>query len=107
MVELKPCTEKDFENIAKLARVIWDKHYITIITQQQIDYMLDKMYSFNALKKQTEEGHKIYFITNQNKEVGFISVSADADKNFWLHKFYVLQDEQNSGLGTQVFKKLF
>src|ERR1700756_2414941 len=108
MFNLKPVSEKDFITVEKLARIIWDKHYITIISQQQIDFMLHKMYSFEALKKQTEEGHKLYLIVNDtNKKIGFISVSSDAENNFWLHKFYILQTQQHIGLGTLVFKKVF
>jgi hypothetical protein len=108
MFTLKLVTEKDFSTVEKLARIIWDKHYITIISQQQIDFMLGKMYSFEALKKQAEEGHKIYLVINdKNEEIGFISISSDNEKNFWLHKFYVLQQKQHAGLGTLVFKKVF
>ena len=39
-VEILPVTEADIENIASLARIIWQNTYIGIITQSQIDYML-------------------------------------------------------------------
>jgi hypothetical protein len=108
MFTLKPVTKNDFSTIEKLARIIWDKHYIVIISQQQIDFMLSKMYSFEALKKQTEEGHKLYLIINDaEQEVGFVSINSDNENNFWLHKFYILQQKQHTGLGTLVFKKLF
>ena len=108
MFTLKPVTEKDFPIVENLARIIWDKHYITIISQQQIDFMLGKMYSFDALKKQTAEGHKIYLIVNNNGgEIGFISISSGNDKDFWLHKFYILQQKQHAGFGALVFNKLF
>jgi hypothetical protein len=108
MFTLKLADESDFSTIEKLARVIWDKHYITIISQQQIDFMLGKMYSFEALKKQTADGHKLYLIVNDsNEEIGFISTSSDEKKNFWLHKFYILQQKQHTGVGTLVFKRLF
>jgi len=108
MFMLKPVTEKDFLIVENLARIIWDKHYITIISQQQIDFMLGKMYSFEALKKQTEEGHKLYLIINNTgEEIGFVSISSDNDKDFWLHKFYILQQKQHAGLGTLVFNKVF
>ncbi|HXU28000.1 MAG TPA: GNAT family N-acetyltransferase [Bacteroidia bacterium] len=108
MINFKLATENDFSTIEKLARIIWDKHYITIISQQQIDFMLNKMYSFEALKKQMEEGHKLYLVVNDNSEaIGFISVSTDNDRNFWLHKFYILQQKQHTGIGTLVFNKVF
>ena len=106
MLVLKPTTSNDFAVIEKLAHAIWHKHYITIISQEQIDFMLDKMYSFAALQRQTGEGHKLYIIVNENEATGFISISSLASKQFILHKFYILQGNQSKGLGTLVFKKV-
>ena len=107
MPSLKPATENDFATIEKLAQIIWDKHYVPMIGPEQVNYMLKKMYSNEALKKQTNEGQKIHLVLNENKEAGFISVSTKDNKNYFLHKFYILQEKQNTGLGTKVFNQLF
>jgi GNAT superfamily N-acetyltransferase len=107
MITLKPATENDFGQIATLAREIWDEHYIAIITQEQIDYMLQKMYSHHAMVQQCSEGQIFYLIMNQrNEAIGFISISRKGN-DFWLHKFYILPQKQNSGIGAEVFKKVF
>ncbi len=107
MPSLKPATENDFNTIEQLARLIWEKHYVPIIGMVQVNYMLRKMYSSEALKKQINEGQKFYLVVNENKEIGFVSVSTENHKDFMLHKFYILQENQNSGLGTTVFKQVF
>ena len=107
MPSLKPATENDFATIENLARIIWDKHYVPIIGKEQVDYMLGRMYSRQALKEQTGEGQKFHLVINENKETGFISVSTKDDKNYFLHKFYILLEKQNKGLGTKVFKEVF
>lgn len=38
---LRPLEERDFPRVADLARTIWLEHYTTIITKEQIEYMLD------------------------------------------------------------------
>jgi RimJ/RimL family protein N-acetyltransferase len=106
MLALKPATEKDFTGIEKLARIIWNKHYIPIVGEAQVNYMLDEMYATQALKKQQEEGQYFYLIVNNEKESGFISISTPDNKNLMLHKFYILQEKQNTGLGTLVFKRI-
>ncbi len=106
MLALKPATEKDFTVIEKLARSIWNKHYIPIVGEAQVTYMLDKMYSHTALQKQCDEGQRFYLVMNDVKESGFISVSSSDNRDYMLHKFYILQENQNKGLGTLVFKKV-
>ena len=106
MLALKPATEKDFTTIEKLARTIWNKHYIPIVGEAQVNYMLDKMYAHQALQKQCEEGQQFYLVMNEEKECGFISISTADTKNLMLHKFYILQEKQNTGLGTLVFNKI-
>ena len=107
MFYLKPVTEKDFSTIARLAKIIWNKHYISIISQAQIDYMLAKIYSQEALKKQEQEGQVFYLVINNEQEIGFIAVSTKDNRNYFLHKFYILNEKQNAGLGSAIFKHVF
>jgi len=107
MLSLKPASPNDFTSIELLAREIWNKHYVPIIGQSQVDYMLNTLYSASALKKQMQEGQDFHLVLNENKEIGFLSASNAGDKNFFLHKFYLLEEKQNAGIGTQVFKKTF
>lgn len=106
MLTLKPATEKDFLIIEKLAHTIWYKHYVPIVGLAQVDYMLAKMYTQLALQKQLEEGQQFYIVINDENESGFISISSSNSKDLLLHKFYILQEKQNTGLGTLVFKQL-
>jgi len=107
MPSLKPATENDFATIENLAQKIWDKHYVPIIGAEQVNYMLKKMYSAEALIKQVQDGQKFHLVLNEEKETGFISVSTKDNKDFFLHKFYILQEKQNAGLGTAIFKQVF
>jgi diamine N-acetyltransferase len=106
MLVLRPATPKNFTIIEELARTIWHKHYIPIVGEAQVNYMLNEMYSTQALQKQQEEGQHFYLIVNNESEVGFVSISTADAKNLMLHKFYILQEKQNTGLGTLVFKKI-
>ena len=42
--------------IQQLAREIWEEHYIKIISQEQIDYMLELFYSDERIRSEIEEG---------------------------------------------------
>lgn len=107
MLHLEKATEKDLQTVSKLARVIWNDHYVPIIGQEQVDYMLDKMYSQSGLLEQIhEKKHEMYLILKDEKAIGFVSVSLVKDSDFFLHKFYIDQQQSNSGIGTKVLNLL-
>lgn len=108
-IQLISASTKDFLLIAQLAKDIWHKHYVPIIGIEQVEYMLEKMYNQESLVEQTEKkGHQFFLINDVDaaKTIGFISISSDNQKDFWIHKFYVLSANQNKGVGTQVFEKI-
>jgi hypothetical protein len=58
--------------LENLARQIWPATYADIISQEQIDFMLNWMYSFPALRQQQEEGHEFYILNHEGQDIGFI-----------------------------------
>ena len=49
--------------IHALARKIWMDHYPSIISMEQIEYMLEKMYSEAALQQQLTDGHRFFILS--------------------------------------------
>jgi hypothetical protein len=47
-----PATESDLAAISRLAGVVWRAHYPGIISTEQIEYMLGKMYSLETLREE-------------------------------------------------------
>jgi len=100
-ISYKNAGKNDVPVIAILAERIWKKHYITVITAEQIEYMLHKMYSAENLSKQMEEGHAFTLVFMDDIPVGYISISTKDNVNYFLHKFYVEVSDQRKGIGTQ------
>jgi diamine N-acetyltransferase len=99
-------TISDISTIFALAKKIWYDHYTSIITVEQIDYMMTWMYSESSLTEQmTDKGHRFFIISENNIPLGFISISGSENTCF-IHKFYVLTDQQRSGVGTFFFKEI-
>jgi diamine N-acetyltransferase len=95
--------------IAKLAHIIWNQHYPAIISQEQINYMLDLMYSDKSLVEQmTTKEHDFYLIERDGKNIGFISVSKikEIESGYFLHKFYLDQNLAGKGTGTLAHNEL-
>ncbi|MCC6371624.1 MAG: GNAT family N-acetyltransferase [Bacteroidia bacterium] len=104
---LTKATITDIPEIGRLARITWNQHYPAIITQAQIDYMLNLMYDAESLKQQMQEkGHVFYLIGYDKTTVGFISVNNERDGEWFLNKFYIDQSVAAKGLGSKAFEAL-
>ena len=91
MIKIQPATTKDdFECISKLANTIWHEHYPTILSLEQINYMLEKFNSAKAIEKQTEEGSLFFYITYGDVSVGYSAIKKQTDCLF-LEKLYILK----------------
>ncbi len=106
-MRIEQASTADIPTIRDLAHCIWWAHYPGLITSEQIEYMLDLMYSPEALERQMlEEGCQFWLIRDGETAIGFISLSRQAEGQYFLHKFYLEGAEQGRGLGTQAFQAL-
>jgi GNAT superfamily N-acetyltransferase len=95
----------DIPLIRRLADRIWWEHYPSIISDAQIAYMLESIYSEEALLRQMNEEGQAFWVPLQNGEAqGFLSVGKKGDGDYFLHKFYL--ESREKGLGTLVFERL-
>lgn len=107
MIQLILANQSDLDTIANLAHTIWNIHYVPIIGQEQVDYMLEKMYNKENLTLQIDVNkHQFYLIQDDNRCLGFVSVSTVNEKDYFLHKFYIHQHESNKGIGTDTLNAL-
>ena len=71
-MHIRQATTDDCSAISTLAHSIWHSHYPGIITVQQIDYMLSKMYSVEKLNNLLESGSVILVAEEDEKLLGYI-----------------------------------
>lgn len=94
--------------IRDLAYQIWPSAYAEILSEVQLDYMLDKFYSLNALNEQFEaRKHTFLLIENEDKVVGFASYELNIENHKTkIHKIYVLPETQGKGFGNQLINEI-
>ena len=100
----------DISVIHDMAEVAFRHTYREILSSEQMEFMMDWMYSPDNLLKQFEDGHVYHILFSQGRPCGYVSVQkegADADKTeVWhLQKIYVLPSEQGKGFGKLLFEK--
>lgn len=105
MFTLRKATLEDIPVIHKLAEEVFPATYDDILTPEQIDYMMDWMYSPENLCKQMEEGH-IYYIAYEGSEAaGYVSIQSEGKDLFHLQKIYVLPRFQKNHVGKLLFRQ--
>lgn len=101
-----PAAEADLPALAGLAGVIWRRCYPGIISQEQIEYMLGKMYSLEVLREEIRsEGIRFYMLLTGKQFAGFASIGPTRTAGVMkLHKLYLLQEFHGRGLGSLLLK---
>jgi RimJ/RimL family protein N-acetyltransferase len=90
-------TPEHFQAVEALANPIWREHYIPLIGQAQVEYMLAKFQTAQAVGQQVREGALYYLIQAPEKEnIGFLSVIPRQGELF-ISKFYLLKEERGKG----------
>ena len=109
MFTVKPAKLSDIAIINDLANCIWPRAYKDILSADQMEYMLDLIYSPSSLKKQLKDLHHKFIIVYEDKiPVGFASYSLKINTKdiFRLHKIYILQSQQGKGVGKFLLDKI-
>lgn len=92
-IKIIPVTTDDaLLETSKLADEIWHQHFTPLIGIKQVEYMLQKFQSYEAMQRQTEkEGYQYYLLSFNGKNVGYTAIVPNKDFLF-LSKIYVLKD---------------
>jgi len=103
-MEIIPVLNKNqIETAAKIADEIWREHYITIISAEQIDYMLKNFQSAKAIEKQISEQNYMYFLAKGSKDHfdGYFAVVPEKEE-LLLSKLYIRKESRGRGYARQI-----
>ena len=111
-------TDADIRAIADLASVIWHEHFTPIIGIEQVEYMLKKFQSYEAISDAVKNGGYTYYMAevgsaegigstegigsaegNGSKLAGYLGAHPDAD-NVFLSKIYVERSHRRRGIAS-------
>lgn len=105
MITIRPATEQDFSLIRRLADEVFPATYTPLLPEGQVEYMMEMMYSEEALQEQLRSGHRFFLGYVGGEPAGYLSIEQQGDSLFHLHKLYVLPRFQRSGLGRALFEE--
>lgn len=107
MKSIKAAGLNDLHIIHDLAHKIWPSAYGDILSADQLNYMLEKIYSPASLQNQLVTLQQNFIVVSDNNiPAGFASYSRKEKSSlvFHLYKIYVLPQQQGNGTGTMLLK---
>ena len=89
-----------------LADEIWHEYWTCILSNEQIDYMVEKFQSYNAINHQIEyENYSYYFLTTKKEVIGYCGISEKKDYLF-LSKLYLKENYRHLGYGHKAYEQI-
>ena len=89
--------------LSELSNIIWHEFFPSILTIEQIDYMVNKFQSYDAMKKQIDDGYEYYLLNLNDTYIGYIGIKKEEDKLF-ISKIYLLKEYRGKHLIKYVFE---
>jgi ribosomal protein S18 acetylase RimI-like enzyme len=108
MMQIRKAALDDFQIINDLAIRTWHKAYDKILSPEQVNYMLEMMYSLDAITEQISiKGHHFLLLSEDERYLGFASYELNYLSGVTkLHKLYVLPETQGRGAGGLLMFKV-
>jgi ribosomal protein S18 acetylase RimI-like enzyme len=91
--------------VESLARSIWPSHYVPIIGEEQVDYMLTKLQSASAVLIQIGEGQRYFLLQSEDRNLGYLAFQPQ-EGMVYLSKLYLLPEERGKGVASQALEFL-
>ncbi len=98
--------DTEIEELAKLAYVIWHEYWPLYLSNEQIDYMVYKFQSKEAILEQIKnENYTYFFMVHKDQKIGYVGISDKKDYLF-LSKLYLRKNYRRMGFGRKAFEQI-
>jgi ribosomal protein S18 acetylase RimI-like enzyme len=102
MISLKEASIADISTIQDIANTTWPITYGEILSKEQLDYMMDLIYSDESLINQIQQQEQLFYIAYEETSVlAFIGIEHNYKDEAVtrIHKIYILPEAQGKGIG--------
>lgn len=98
-------THEEIKDLAAMADEIWHEYFVCILSNEQIDYMVNKFQSYKAMKEQISNHYEYYIINIDNEDVGYFCIKEE-DNAMFLSKLYLKKIHRGKGYASKTIKHL-
>jgi GNAT superfamily N-acetyltransferase len=96
-LRVRPAVMADAKVLETLAKEIWNQNYSPVIGKSQVDYMLEKFQSQDAIEKDMRSGFIYHIATFDDIPCGYSAIRKD-DTGIFLSKLYVKRGYRHKGV---------
>ena len=83
---LRPASQLHIPIIQSLSEEIWREYYPSLISLEQIEYMLVMMYSVVTLRKELQEGRVYLYVNKGNSPAIFTEIGDGFVMDDWVYR---------------------
>jgi ribosomal protein S18 acetylase RimI-like enzyme len=106
-LSIRRATAADIPLLRDMAERTWRKGYEKIISPEQMDYMLERMYAPEVIAQEMKDGVIWELGFDQETPVGFQSCAFEpGERTLKLNKLYVLPEAQGLGFGKALLARV-
>jgi diamine N-acetyltransferase len=108
MIKIVEAKLTDIPVIQEIAYKTWPITFANILSKEQIEYMLNMMYSTESLSKQMKGNAPFILAKDGDNYLGFASYQHHYNEstNTRLHKIYMLPNAQGKGVGKFLINEI-
>lgn len=106
MLSLRFVDENEIKDVAALASSIWHEYFPCILTEGQIDYMVEQFQSEHAMLSQIhDKGYRYAYIEDDGEVKGYTAICPEGKKLF-ISKLYLKKEERGRGYGSAAIQRI-
>ena len=102
-LQFRNATSSEIKIIMDLASKALPTEFAGILTTDEIDMTLERMYSQEVLQNSVESGRHFIIVTVDSSDAGFGSFIKEGPELYFMSKLYVLPEYRAQGVGTALF----
>lgn len=93
--------------VRKIASCIWPETFCSILSPEQIAYMMEMMYAPSVMEEEMKKGiHFTLLLTPEGEDAGYMVTGPAPEEEgaFMLHKLYLLSRYHGKGWGSAMLR---
>ena len=89
--------QADVRRVVKVAEVVWREANTSFCTIEQVEYMIERFQSYEAIMGQLMQGYRYFVIEEDGEILAYFGVQPQGERLF-LSKYYILNENRGRGI---------
>ena len=89
--------QADVRRVVKVAEMVWREANTSFCTIEQVEYMIERFQSYEAIMGQLMQGYRYFVIEEDGEILAYFGVQPQGERLF-LGKYYILKENRGRGI---------